>query len=138
MPMGVETGNSLNVSASACPATPPTAHNKTIPTSSPRRYRFGMCSPFGRLAVRRPRQVPLRHTRFPSFDDGELDPNSSLPRAAERDARPHQSALAPWIDQIVGTFPTPADCVTCVPFTNQIATLPLVSCQRMSLLPSLL
>src|SRR5260221_3871709 len=31
---------------------------------------------------------------------------------------------------------TPGDCVTCVPFTNQIATLPLVSCQRMSLLPS--
>ncbi len=43
--MGVETGNSLNVSASARPATPPTAHNKTIPTSSSRRYRFCMCSP---------------------------------------------------------------------------------------------
>src|SRR5258708_31037426 len=45
MPMGVETGNSLNVSASARPATPPTAHNKTIPTSSSRQYRFCMCSP---------------------------------------------------------------------------------------------
>src|SRR5258706_11963635 len=47
--------------------------------------------------------------------------------------RPHlldQSALAPWIDQTVGTLPTPADCVTCTPFMNQIATLPLVSCQR--------
>src|SRR5258707_15247704 len=53
--------------------------------------------------------------------------------------RPHlldQSALAPWIDQTVGTLPTPADCVTCGPSRNQIATLPLLSCQRMSLLPS--
>src|SRR5262249_21674468 len=50
--------------------------------------------------------------------------------------RPHQSALMPWIDHTVGLFPTPADCVTCAPFMNQIATLPLVSCQRMSLLPS--
>src|SRR5882672_5526269 len=46
-----------------------------------------------------------------------------------------QSALAPWIDQTVGTFPTPAPEAS-VPFMNQIATLPLVSCQRMSLLPS--
>src|SRR5467141_3311864 len=49
---------------------------------------------------------------------------------------PHQSALAPWMDQTMGTFPTPADCATCVPFMSQIATLPLVSCQRRSLLPS--
>src|SRR5258708_20899753 len=40
------------------------------------------------------------------------------------------------MDQTMGTFPTPADCATCVPFMNQIATLPLVSCQRRSLLPS--
>src|SRR5215470_15133967 len=46
-----------------------------------------------------------------------------------------QSTFAPWIDQTVDTFPTPAG-VTCVPFMNQIATLPLVSCQRKSLLPS--
>ncbi|HLK83305.1 MAG TPA: hypothetical protein VKT99_17690 [Xanthobacteraceae bacterium] len=46
--------------------------------------------------------------------------------------------MTPWIDQAVGTFPTPADCVTCAPFMNQIATLPLLSCQRMSLLPSAL
>src|SRR6266852_5704150 len=47
-----------------------------------------------------------------------------------------QSALAPWIDQTVGAFPTSADCETCAPFMNQIATLPLVSCHRMSLLRS--
>src|SRR5258706_400582 len=48
-----------------------------------------------------------------------------------------QSALAPWIDQPAEPVPTHADCVTCVPFMNQIATLPLVlSYQRMSLLPS--
>src|SRR5258705_10786018 len=48
-----------------------------------------------------------------------------------------QSALARWIVQtVVGAFPTPAACATCAPFMNQIATLPLVSCQRMSLLPS--
>jgi hypothetical protein len=43
--------------------------------------------------------------------------------------------LAPWIDQTTGTFPTAATWVTWAPFMNQIATLPLVSCQRMSLLP---
>src|SRR5215470_7756633 len=56
----------------------------------------------------------------------------------------HQSAPAPWIVQtarqvvvvhMMGTLPTPADCATCTPFMNQIATLPLVSCQRRSLLP---
>src|SRR6267378_2774221 len=36
----------------------------------------------------------------------------------------------------VGTFPAPAACATCVPFMNQIATSPFVSCQRISLLPS--
>src|SRR5215470_10697135 len=36
---------------------------------------------------------------------------------------------------MIGTLPTPADCATCTPFMNQIATLPLVSCQRRSLLP---
>src|SRR5258707_369849 len=45
-----------------------------------------------------------------------------------------QSALTPWIDQTVGTFPTPA-LEACVPFMNQIATFPLVSCQRRSPLP---
>src|SRR2546427_11222835 len=47
-----------------------------------------------------------------------------------------QSTLAPWIDQTVGAFPTPAGCLTWAPFMNQIATLPLVSRQRISLLPS--
>src|SRR2546422_558551 len=48
-----------------------------------------------------------------------------------------QSALVPWIDQTLGgAFPTPEACLTCAPFMNQIATLPLVSRQRMSLLPS--
>src|SRR5262245_14520908 len=56
--------------------------------------------------------------------------------AAAAGGGPHQSALVPWIDQTVGAFPTPTDCATCAPFMNQIATLPLVSCQRMSLLPS--
>src|SRR5258708_17256791 len=44
----------------------------------------------------------------------------------------------PTIDQVVGTFPTPAvlGFETVVPFISQIATLPLVSRQRMSHLPS--
>src|SRR6266852_4690241 len=44
----------------------------------------------------------------------------------------------PTIDQVVGTFPTPAvlGFKTVVPFISQIATLPLVSRQRMSHLPS--
>jgi len=42
----------------------------------------------------------------------------------------------PTIDQVVTAFPTPADCVTCAPFRNHIATLPLVSRQRMSPVPS--
>src|SRR6266852_342897 len=62
---------------------------------------------------------------------------SKIHATTERDrGAPHQSALAPWIDQTVRIFPTPADCETCGPFMNQIATLPLLSCQRMSLLPS--
>jgi hypothetical protein len=44
-----------------------------------------------------------------------------------------QSAWAPWIDQLVDSAPTPAYCEACMPFMNQIATLPLVSFQRMSL-----
>src|SRR5216683_1892650 len=47
----------------------------------------------------------------------------------------HQSALRRWIDQPAGGPPTPAG-VTCAPFMNQIPTLPLPSCKRMSLLPS--
>src|SRR5712691_3511029 len=62
---------------------------------------------------------------------------SKIHSTTERErGAPHQSALAPWIDQTVGIFPTPADCETCAPFMNHIATLPLLSCQRMSLLPS--
>src|SRR5712671_5238697 len=33
-------------------------------------------------------------------------------------ALPGQSAFKLWIDQTVGTFPTPADCETCAPFMN--------------------
>src|SRR5450759_3411146 len=51
-------------------------------------------------------------------------------------AQPHQSSLAPWIDQAVGTFATDRLEETVPPFISQIATLPLVSRQRMSLLPS--
>jgi hypothetical protein len=51
-------------------------------------------------------------------------------------ASSHQSALAPWIDQAVATFATGEFEVMTPPFMNQIATLPLASCQRMSLLPS--
>src|SRR5258708_40185586 len=42
------------------------------------------------------------------------------------------------MDQVVGTFPTNAvlGFKTVVPFISQIATLPLVSIQRMSHLPS--
>src|SRR5260221_3136419 len=68
--------------------------------------------------------MSLAHPTFPTSGEGRVG------------AAPLQSALAPWIDQAVGTFPTPADCETCAPFMNQIATLPLLSCQRMSLLPS--
>src|SRR5258707_15279021 len=49
---------------------------------------------------------------------------------------PNHSALAAWIDQTVGRFPTPTDCVSCVPFMNQIATVPLELRQRTSVLPS--
>src|SRR5260221_13121507 len=44
----------------------------------------------------------------------------------------------PTMDQVVGTFPTPAvlGFKTVVPFISQIATLPLVSRHTMSLLPS--
>src|SRR5260370_609986 len=44
----------------------------------------------------------------------------------------------PTIDEVVGTFPTPAvlGFKMVVPFISQIATLPLVSRQRMSHLPS--
>src|SRR5258706_191925 len=49
----------------------------------------------------------------------------------------HQSALTPWIDQRVrGTFPTPPNCLMWSANMNQIATLPLVSCQRISVMPS--
>jgi hypothetical protein len=41
--------------------------------------------------------------------------------------RPHLICLAFGIDQTVGTVATPTNCRTCVPFMNQIATLPLVS-----------
>src|SRR5947209_51080 len=78
-----------------------------------------------------------RHASFPQTV--KTAPTYPLPRARGigwGGGGPHQSALAPWIDQTVGTVATPANCVTCVPFMNQIATSPLVSCQRMSLLPS--
>src|SRR5580704_9303215 len=45
--------------------------------------------------------------------------------------------LAPTIDQLVGTFPTERFDEMVPPFISQIATLPLVSCQRMSPLPLL-
>src|SRR5215467_2397315 len=48
---------------------------------------------------------------------------------------PH-SALALWIVQATGTLPRPAADLICRPFMNQIAVLPLLSRQRMSLLPS--
>src|SRR6266446_1323425 len=44
-PPGVGSENSVNVSASACLATPTTAHSKMIAMSGDRRYRFHMCSP---------------------------------------------------------------------------------------------
>ena len=49
---------------------------------------------------------------------------------------PLQSALAPWIVQLVGTLPRPGVETTCVPFINQIDTSPAVLRHRMSLLPS--
>src|ERR1700675_1180700 len=50
-------------------------------------------------------------------------------------ALPHHSAFTDWTDQIVDTMPKlPVD-KTAAPFMNQITVLPLVSRQRMSLLP---
>src|SRR5258706_14069050 len=43
---------------------------------------------------------------------------------------------APTIDQTVDTFATPADCMTCEPLRNHIATLPPVSPHSQSALPS--
>jgi hypothetical protein len=48
----------------------------------------------------------------------------------------HQSAFMPWIVQVVGMLPRPAVEPICKPFMNQIAVLPLLSRQRMSLFPS--
>jgi hypothetical protein len=55
------------------------------------------------------------------------------PRARRVLGKPHQSALAPWIVQLVGTLPMSGAEPTCVPFMNQIATSPAVSRHRMSL-----
>jgi hypothetical protein len=48
----------------------------------------------------------------------------------------HHSALTDWTVQVVGTFPTPPDDATVVPFMNHIAVLPLVSRHKRSLMPS--
>jgi len=42
----------------------------------------------------------------------------------------------PTIDQLVGTFPIPADDERVAPFISHRAPLPLLSRQAMSLLPS--
>src|SRR5258705_120527 len=67
-----------------------------------------------------------------------IDPMHDTPAGSEARGRIlPQSALARWIVQtVVGAFPTPAASANCFTFMNQIATLPLVSCQIMSLLPS--
>src|SRR5712671_555121 len=71
--MGVETGNSLSVSASARPATPPSAHNKTIITGSKRRYRFCMCPPEG----------SARESTAPGASPLQRSPTHDGPRAAD-------------------------------------------------------
>src|ERR1035441_9852504 len=48
---------------------------------------------------------------------------------------PHQSALAPWIDQLVGKIPK-LEALYCVPFISHIHTVPSELRQRISLLPS--
>jgi hypothetical protein len=50
-----------------------------------------------------------------------------------RARKPHQSAFAPWIVQLVGALAMTCAETTCVPFMNQIATSPAVSRHRMSL-----
>src|ERR1700728_3744587 len=47
-----------------------------------------------------------------------------------------QSALVPWIVKVVEIVPRPAPDAIVVPFMNQMARSPLVSRQRISLLPS--
>jgi hypothetical protein len=63
-------------------------------------------------------------------------PNRTGLILADKYAQPYQSALVPWIVQAVETFATARLEETVPPFIVQIATLPLVSRQRMSLLPS--
>src|SRR5450755_4538679 len=63
-------------------------------------------------------------------------PNRTGLILADKYAQLYQSALVPWIVQAVETFATARLEETVPPFIVQIATLPLVSRQRMSLLPS--
>src|SRR5712691_1433774 len=72
--------------------------------------------------------------------DGGEDYNISLAEPTPRCRKTPdavQSALTPWIVQVVGTVPRVALEETCNPLMNQIAAVPaLVSRQRMSPLPS--
>src|SRR5258708_7108674 len=67
---------------------------------------------------------------------------ATLPLVVSRQRMSHLpsplKSPVPTMDQVVGTFPTPAvlGFNTVVPFISQIATLPLASLQRMSHLPS--
>src|SRR5450631_762431 len=63
-------------------------------------------------------------------------PNRTGLIRAGKYAQPYQSALVPWIVQAVETFATARLEETVPPFIAQTTTLPLVSRQRMSLLPS--
>jgi DNA invertase Pin-like site-specific DNA recombinase len=51
-------------------------------------------------------------------------------------SRAVQSALTPWMVQVVDMLPRPAVEPICSPFMNQIAVLPVLSRHRMSLKPS--
>src|ERR1700733_7657714 len=63
------------------------------------------------------------------------DPYPNVIRHGQHDAFFYQSALVPWIVNVVGMVPSPAPDDIVVPFMNQMATSPLVSCHTMSLAP---
>src|ERR1700733_4210629 len=63
------------------------------------------------------------------------DPYPNVIRHGQHDAFFYQSALVPWIVNVVGIVPRPAPDAIVVPFMNQMAISPEVSRHRMSLLP---
>src|SRR5258708_4238562 len=63
-------------------------------------------------------------------------PTHARPPRSPASPIPHYSALADWTVHTVDTLPRLADDAIVAPFMNHSAVLPLVSRQKMSLLPS--